>query len=195
MKLVFDEWGDILIDCGLPSPDAVAADFLSPRCSDGPGPTFELVAVLKPSTAHDARRDGEGCPEGEEGTAGAAADLVGTVGVDDEADSIAGFHFPPGVAQGGTWLVNVLVVPRWRGRGVARLLVQRALQMVRSHNDEARLANQPITARKTELPAVYLWCEKKLVPFYSSFGFVPFLELYLHHLADTAIFMWLDLRS
>ena len=60
----------------------------------------------------------------------------------------------PGVPDLNPWLASLYVFPQFRGRGLGRVLVERALD----------------TARRHPLPNVYLFTENQ-VPFFSKFGF------------------------
>ena len=60
----------------------------------------------------------------------------------------------PGVPDLNPWLASLFVFPEFRGRGLGRILVQKALE----------------TAHQHQLANVYLFTEDQ-VPFFSKFGF------------------------
>lgn len=58
-------------------------------------------------------------------------------------------------ADGRTWLMNVYTAPECRNRGMATRLIEAAKNY----------------CRKKNIKALYLWCEKKMMPFYRKRGF------------------------
>ena len=60
----------------------------------------------------------------------------------------------PGHPHLNPWLASLYVFPKFRGRGLGRILVQRALEAVQQH----------------QIPNIYLFTENQ-VPFFSKFGF------------------------
>lgn len=58
-------------------------------------------------------------------------------------------------ADGKTWLMNLFTESECRRRGIATRLIEAAKIYCNKHNVEA----------------LYLWCEKELIPFYEKRGF------------------------
>lgn len=58
-------------------------------------------------------------------------------------------------ADGKTWLINLFVMPKYRRHGMATRIIETAKEY----------------CLKRHIAALYLWCDKKMIPFYEKRGF------------------------